>query len=93
MFAANSKLTGQAYGYSGNPHDFGAAHPRYVDYNSSSSSSSDIKIEAYNDQDEELMMMMANASNIFRNKVSSLSLLSPLSSSSLLLLVSFSYKS
>jgi len=81
MFAANSKLTGQAYDYSGNPHDFGAAHPRYVDYNSSSLSSSssttsDIKIKTYNDQDEELMTMMANASNIFRTKVLSSSLLS-----------------
>lgn len=64
MFAANSKLTGQAFGYSGNPHDFGAAHPRYVDYNSSST-----KVNAQNDEDEELMMMMANASTIFRTKV------------------------
>ena len=72
MFAANSKLTGQAYDYSGNPHDFGAAHPRYVNYNSSLLSLSDSKMKAYDDQDEELMMMMANASSIFRTKVQSL---------------------
>jgi len=72
MFAANSKLTGQAYGYSGNPHDFGAAHPRYVDYNSLSSTSSSNKPRTKSsgdDDDEELMMMMANASTIFRTKV------------------------
>lgn len=68
MFAANSKLTGQAYGYSGNPHDFGAAHPRYVDYNSMSSSNSKTQ-NSGNEDDEELMMMMANASTIFRTKV------------------------
>ncbi|KAJ1408556.1 Dcp2, box A domain-containing protein [Ochromonadaceae sp. CCMP2298] len=32
MFAANSKLTGKRYEYDGNPHQFGAYHPRYVDY-------------------------------------------------------------
>ena len=32
MFKANSKLTGLAYTYNGNPHEFGSYHPRFVNY-------------------------------------------------------------
>jgi mRNA-decapping enzyme subunit 2 len=32
MFRANSLLTGRDYTYNGNPHEFGASHPRYVRY-------------------------------------------------------------
>jgi 8-oxo-dGTP pyrophosphatase MutT (NUDIX family) len=37
MFSANSKLTGRAYVYDGNPHTFGSVHPRFVNYNQSPS--------------------------------------------------------
>lgn len=34
MFNTNAKITGRDYNdYDGNPHAFGSAHPRYVDYN------------------------------------------------------------
>ena len=34
MFSANAKLTGRDYAaYSGNSHDFGSSHPRYVNFN------------------------------------------------------------
>lgn len=32
MFAANAKITGKNYVYDGNPHQFGASHPKYVNY-------------------------------------------------------------
>jgi mRNA-decapping enzyme subunit 2 len=32
MFAANAKLTGRQFVYSGNPHEFGSSHPRFIDY-------------------------------------------------------------
>jgi mRNA-decapping enzyme subunit 2 len=32
MFAANAKLTGRQFVYSGNPHEFGSSHPRFTDY-------------------------------------------------------------
>lgn len=32
MFAANARITGKNYVYDGNPHQFGASHPRYVNY-------------------------------------------------------------
>uniref|UniRef100_A0A7S3H3Y3 Nudix hydrolase domain-containing protein n=1 Tax=Spumella elongata TaxID=89044 RepID=A0A7S3H3Y3_9STRA len=32
MFAANAKITGKNYSYDGNPHQFGASHPRYTNY-------------------------------------------------------------
>jgi mRNA-decapping enzyme subunit 2 len=32
MFAANARITGKSYKYDGNPHQFGAAHPKYVNY-------------------------------------------------------------
>ena len=33
MFAAVTKLTGRKYDYDGNPHNFGASHPRYKNFN------------------------------------------------------------
>ena len=33
MFETNAKLTGRSFIYNGNPHEFGATHPKYVDYN------------------------------------------------------------
>ena len=38
MFAANAKITGKSYVYDGNPHQFGASHPKYVNYNDAHSS-------------------------------------------------------
>ena len=35
MFSTNARLTGQQYVYDGNPHNFGNVHPRYVNYNQS----------------------------------------------------------
>lgn len=32
MFQANARLTGKDYSYDGNPHAFGASHPRFVNY-------------------------------------------------------------
>lgn len=32
MFKANAKLTGKEYDYDGNPHSFGASHPKFVNY-------------------------------------------------------------
>ncbi|RYH00518.1 NUDIX domain-containing protein [archaeon] len=32
MFKANAAITGKDYNYDGNPHDFGASHPKYVNY-------------------------------------------------------------
>jgi mRNA-decapping enzyme subunit 2 len=32
MFKANSKITGKAYDYDGNPHSFGSSHPKFVNY-------------------------------------------------------------
>lgn len=40
MFNANSKITGLSYEYNGNPHDFGSSHPKYINYNSVSSTTS-----------------------------------------------------
>jgi mRNA-decapping enzyme subunit 2 len=40
MFAANAKITGKDYVYDGNPHQFGASHPKYVNYSESSAAGS-----------------------------------------------------
>lgn len=32
MFKANAKITGKEYDYDGNPHSFGASHPKFVNY-------------------------------------------------------------
>ena len=47
MFKANSKLTGLAYTYNGNPHEFGSYHPRFVNYRArGDSTTSDGEVDA-----------------------------------------------
>jgi hypothetical protein len=65
MFNANSKLTGNTYTYDGNPHNFGSTHPKYRNYNTTSTTNNNIT--AMNNDESDIEYTMSSASNYGRS--------------------------